>query len=181
MQNPLKINEKVIKSNNYLVVKEKEYKDNLWKVYNFLITWHNKKETIGTYILPITKDDKILYLEEFRYWPEKVVINFPVWMLDDWITEVDNCKKELLEETWYTSDEIIYLWESIIENYFEGKIRYYIAKNCIKKGRQDLEEEEKIKVKIVTKSEFEQMIINNKVLASKTCYCFLLAKLKNML
>ena len=40
-------------------------------------------------------------------------------MLEDNISHIELVKKELLEETGYFSDEIIFLGESIIENYFE--------------------------------------------------------------
>ena len=99
-------------------------------------------------------------------------------MLDDWVDEIENCKRELKEETWYFSEEIEFLWESIIENYFEWKVLYYIAKNCKKISNQDLEIWENIWVFKTSSSEFEKMISDWKVLSSKTAYCFLLAKLK---
>ena len=84
------------------------------------------------------------------------------------------------EETWYFSEEIEFLWESIIENYFEWKVLYYIAKNCKKISNQDLEIWENIWVFKTSISEFEKMISDWKVLSSKTGYCFLLAKLKKI-
>lgn len=53
-------------------------------------------------------------------------------MLEDNISHIENAKNELLEETGYISEDIDYLGESIIENYFEGKISYFIARNCRK-------------------------------------------------
>ena len=180
MKKPKKIYEKIVAQNPYLKVSEKKFEDENGKISSFLITWHNKEKTIWTFVLPITQNWEILYLKEYRYWPEDFVINFPVWMLDDWVDEIENCKKELKEETWYFSDEIEFLWESIIENYFEGKIRYYIAKNCKKIANQDLEVWENICVFKTSISEFEKMILDWKVLSSKTVYCFFLAKLKNV-
>ena len=180
MKKPKKIYEKVVAQNPYLKVSEKRYEDENGNISSFLITWHNREKTIWTFVLPITQDWEILYLKEYRYWPEDFVINFPVWMLDDWVDEIENCKRELKEETWYFSEEIEFLWESIIENYFEGKIRYYIAKNCKKISNQNLEIWENIWVFKTSISEFEKMISDWKVLSSKTAYCFFLAKLKNM-
>jgi ADP-ribose pyrophosphatase len=178
MKKPIKISESCIWENKYLKVKEKIYMDEKWNKSSFLITSHNKKETIGTFILPITEDGKVIYLEEFRYWPEKIVINFPVWMLDDWVSEIENCKRELLEETWFFSENFKYLGESIIENYFEWKIKYYVALGCKKISKSNLEIWENLEARLCSISEFEKMIINNKVLSSKTCYCFFLAKYK---
>lgn len=181
MNIPKKISEKEIISNPYLKVSEKKYLDDFWNKSSFLITWHNKKKTIWTFILPINSDNKIIYLKEYRYWPEKYVINFPVWILEDNISEVDNCKRELKEETWYISEKIEFLWESIIENYFEWKIVYYIAYNCKKISEAKLEKWENLKVYTSTINEFEKMILDWKVLSSKTAFCFLLAQKKGLL
>lgn len=178
MKIPKKINEKCVSQNNYLKVKEKIYEDENGIKSSFLITSHNKSKTIWTYILPITQDKEIIYLKEFRYGPEEIVINFPVWMLDDWISEIENCKKELFEETWFISDRFEYLWESIIENYFEWRMKYYVALDCKRVSEQQLGEAEKIEVYISSVTEFEKMITENKVLSSKTCYSFFLAKCK---
>ena len=159
MKIPEKIFEKIIVSNPYLKVSQKDYKDEKWNKSSFLITWHNKKESIWTMILPITSDWQILYLKEYRYWPEKFVINFPVWMLDDGISEIENCKKELLEETWYISDEIELLTESIIENYFEWTLRYFVAKNCKKLKSQELEAWENIEIFSSSLEDFQKLIL----------------------
>jgi len=178
MKIPEKIFEKIIVSNPYLKVSQKDYIDEKWNKSSFLITWHNKKESIWTMILPITSDWQILYLKEYRYWPEKFVINFPVWMLDDGISEIENCKKELLEETWYISDEIEFLTESIIENYFEWTLRYFVAKNCKKLKSQELEAWENIEIFSSSLEDFQKLILDWKVLSSKTAFCFFLAKAK---
>ena len=92
MKEPKKIYEKVVVQNPYLKVSEKRYEDENGNISSFLITWHNREKTIWTFVLPITQDWEILYLKEYRYWPEDFVINFPVWMLDDWVDEIENCK-----------------------------------------------------------------------------------------
>lgn len=181
MKIPIKISEKIVVQNPYLKVLEKNFVDENGKTSSFLITGHNQEETEATFILPLTKNNTILYLKEFRYWPEEIVINFPVWMLENGFSHHENAKKELLEETGYFSDEIEFLGETIIENYFEGKISYFIAKNCEKLWNQNLEEGEKIEVFEASIEEFEGMILDGKVRSSKTAFCFLLAKMKKFL
>lgn len=172
---PKKISEKIVISNKYLKVAKKIFSEENWKKNSFLITSHNKKKSIWTFVLPITSNGEIIYLKEYRYWPEKIVINFPVGILENWISEIKNCKRELLEETWYDSDEIIYLWKSIIENYFEWEIKYYIAKNCKKSSKQKLDNWENIEVFKTSTENFENMILWWEVESSKTAYCFFLA------
>lgn len=181
MKEPKKIFEKIVVENPYLKVSEKKFEDENWKVSSFLITWHNKRSQIWTFILPITEDWEIIYLKEYRYWPERFIINFPVWILENWLSELENCKKELLEETWYFSENIEFLAESIIENYFEWKIHFYVAKNCKKVSNQDLENGENIEVFKDTIENFEKKILSWEVLSSKTCYCFLLARAKKII
>ena len=101
MYTPQKFYEEILVSNPYLKVSEKKYFDEHWKESSFLITWHNRNKTVWTCVLPITKDKRIIYLKEFRYWPEDWIINFPIWMLDDWVDEISNWKRELEEETWF--------------------------------------------------------------------------------
>lgn len=173
---PKKISESLVAANPYLKVMNKKFVDKEGRESNFLITSNNKKKSIWTFIMPITEDDKIIYLKEYRYGPEKIVINFPVWMLDDGLSELDNCKKELREETGYESQDIVFLWESIVENYFEWSVKYYIAKWCKKTSNPKYDFSEKIEVYSCSPEEFEKMILNWEILSSKTCYCFFLAK-----
>ena len=181
MKIPQKISEKLIISNPYLKVSEKIFSDENGVMSSFLITGHNKSETNATMVLPLTSNNTIVYLREYRYGPERFVINFPVGMLEDGVSLVENCKNELLEETGYDSDEIEFLGESIIENYFEWKISYCIAKNCKKIWIQSLEGGENIVVFEASIEDFETMILNGEVQSRKTAYCFFPARWKKVL
>ncbi|MDR3150385.1 MAG: hypothetical protein LBU14_01895 [Candidatus Peribacteria bacterium] len=57
-------------------------------------------------------------------------------------------------------------------------MKYYVALDCKRVSEQQLGEAEKIEVYISSVTEFEKMITENKVLSSKTCYSFFLAKCK---
>ncbi|RKW22319.1 NUDIX hydrolase [Candidatus Gracilibacteria bacterium] len=176
MYTPQKFYEEILVSNPYLKVSEKKYFDEHGKESSFLITGHNRNKTVGTCVLPITKDKRIIYLKEFRYGPEDWIINFPIGMLDDGVDEISNGKRELEEETGFYSDDLDFLSETIIGNYFEGKILYYVAKNCEKIGEQNLESGENIQVYTATFAEFEKMILDGEVKSSETAFCYFLAK-----
>ena len=175
---PKKILDKEVVSNKYVKILQKDFEEESWKISSFLIYWHNKKKTVGTFVLPLLPNNNLLYIKEFRAWPEKVVISFPVGALDDWITEVENAKKELEEETGYTSDEISFLWKSIIESNFEWEAQFYIARNCYKKWGQKLDNWENIDVYEASIEEFYSMILDWQINFSKAVHCFLLAKEK---
>jgi len=176
MKKPNKISEEILIKNWYIKIIKKIFSNEKWILSNFLISSHDKKTSIWTMILPITLDNKIILLEEYRYWPEEFVFNFPVWMLEDWISEIDNSINELEEETWYSCNKLSYLWESIVENYFEWKVKYYIAKDCYKKQTQHLDKWENINIHLFTKNEFENLIKNWVIKDSKTVYCYTIAK-----
>ena len=70
---------------------------------------------------------------------------FPVWILEPNLTKIENIKKELSEETWYKSNEIEHIWETIVWNYDNTKIVLYKANNC-ELWKQELEDWEVIEV-----------------------------------
>ena len=178
MQIPKKMSETIIAKNKYLQVKEKIFLEVWGTKSNFLSLGSVKEIQKWIYVLPILSTWDVLYIKEYRTWPEKVVIGFPVWFYEEDLTEVENAVKELQEETWYFSDEIEYIWKSIVENYIEWEMKYYIAKNCYKVGDQALEVWENIEVHISSIEDFETMILNWEVESSKAAYIFLLARRK---
>ena len=179
MHIPKKIKEIEISNNNYVKVINKIFLEKDWLERDFLVlSSSNEKNKIWNIVLPITENNEVIYLKEFRVWPEKVVINFPGWALEEWITEIENCKKELEEETWYSSNEFEYLWKSIVENSIEWELRYYLARNCKSIWEQRLEHWENIDVYTTTIDNFEKMILDWEVESSKTAYIFLLARKK---
>ncbi|PID87665.1 hypothetical protein CSB07_00235 [Candidatus Gracilibacteria bacterium] len=186
----IKIMEKKVLFNKYVKVIQKDFLDSNLNKSSFLVYGHNKKRTVGTFILPITINNEIIYIKEYRAGPEKYVISFPVGALEDNLSEIENCKKELLEETGYVSNDFEYLGESIIENNFEylgesiiennfeGKSVYYIARNCEYIKKQDLDVGEDIKVYKSSISDFKKMILSGEINFAKTVYCFFLAEFK---
>lgn len=181
MQIPKKISERELVKNWYVKILEEIYLTKDWKEHNIFVSSADKEKSIWVFILPITENWEIIYLKEFRYWPEKVIINFPGWVLEDWVDEIENCKNELIEETWYYSDDIKYLSTTILEPYIKWEMKYYIAKNCKKLKKQELDYWEYIEFHKTSIENFEKMIISWEVECSRTAYCFLLAKAKKLI
>lgn len=131
-----------------------------------------------TMILTLDSDNNIYYWEEFRYWNEDMVRNFPWWRHEPELTFEENALKELKEELWATSDEIIYLWESIISGFEHWIVKYFLVKNCIF-WEQELEETEDIKINKCSLEEFEQKIVSWEINCPLTISCYTKAKLQN--
>jgi ADP-ribose pyrophosphatase len=69
---------------------------------------------------------------------------------------LDNAKRELLEESGYTSDEWTEWFTTDITKYhkFEWNNHFFIAKNAQKTAEQNLDSGEKIETKLITFEEF---------------------------
>lgn len=175
MDLPKKLREEIIFESNFKSFLQKDFlrKDN--KVGNYFITtdWGTKSATI---VLAITEDLEVIYNKEFRYWVEDVILNLPMWRLEENTWEKENVNKELREETWYYSDNIIYLWESIIANYDDTIWKYFLALDCRDGGLRDLETSEYIEVQKTSLVNFEQMIFDWKIKCPLSMSCFCLAK-----
>ena len=174
MEKPKKIHEQIVFDNKYRKIIKKTFQIKNWKTHDFFIAW-SSWTNISTMVMPITKESKIIYGKEFRYGPQSFVNNFPFWILEENLEEIENVKKELKEETWYTSNNIEYLWESIMWGYETWIVKYYIAKDCIP-WEQKLEDSEYIETKLSTKKEFEKMIRRWEINCPFTLSCWVLWK-----
>ncbi len=179
MENPKKISEKIVLNNWFRKIISKNFEDKNWKKSNFLITSHSWI-TKSVVILVLTENNEILYIKNFVYWIEEEIISFPMWWIEKKDSKIKTVKKELKEETWYNSDEIIFLFEGIVSYYEDTKIFHYIAKNC-KIWKQNLESTEFIEVKKTSIKNFEKMILDWKVKCPLTISCFYFAKGKGLI
>ena len=115
-------------------------------------------------------------VRQWRHGTSCVLQEFPGGVINMGEPFEEAAKRELEEETWFYSDDLDFLSETIIWNYFEWKILYYVAKNCEKIWEQNLESWENIQVYTATFAEFEKMILDWEVKSSETAFCYFLAK-----
>lgn len=127
--------------------------------------------------MPINFKWEIIYIKEFRFWIEDYIYSFPMWAVISWDTLEDTVKKELEEETWYETQDIFHIWETIVANYDENIVDYFFVK-CWNLLNQHLEQGEYIKVFSCSLSEFEEKIKNWIINCPLTLSCYTLAKLK---
>jgi ADP-ribose pyrophosphatase len=99
-------------------------------------------------IIPITKENEVVMIKQFRHGNEEITLEIPGGMTD----EEDKSPRvsairELVEETGYAGDEIIKLGEcSPNPAIFNNKLHVYLAKNVVKKHNQNLEGTEDIEI-----------------------------------
>lgn len=96
--------------------------------------------------LPVTKDNEFLLVVQPRIVKEGFLIEFPAGYVEDGEKPIDASKRELLEETGYSSDNIICL-----DSYYqdqgcsEGYNHAYLALDCKKIKEQNLDKDEFIR------------------------------------
>ncbi len=117
-------------------------------------------------VLPITEDKKVVLIKQFRIPVNDTVLEVSAWLCDkEWEDEIDTVKRELLEETWYTSDEISYAYTTAWSPWITSeKVNCYIALNAKKASyKQNLDEIEQIEVVEIPLDEINDFILENTV------------------
>lgn len=169
-------NEKIVAENKYLRAIQKDFIDSKNRKWNAIML-ESVKSWNWSFILALTKDNKIILNKEYKFWPDEFIYNFPSWHIAIWLTWKENIKKELKEESWYTTDnEIIYLWKTIQNWYIGWYNELYFTTWCYKIQEQDTHEWEEIENYFISIQDFEKMLDNNEILDTYTENCYYRAK-----
>lgn len=148
----------------------------LLKVYNDTVTLPNGKTAPREYIkhqgavcvVPVTENNEIIAVKQYRYPIKRVTIEIPAGKLDKGELPLDAAKRELSEETGVESAEIEYIggiYPSVA--YTDEIIHMYVAKN-LRYGEAHTDEDEFLNVIRIPVNEFVDMIMDGKIEDSKT-------------
>jgi 8-oxo-dGTP pyrophosphatase MutT (NUDIX family) len=99
-------------------------------------------------VLPLTNDGKVILTTEYRHGAGSVVTGLPGGVVEDCDSEpMVAAKRELTEETGYTSDNLVSLG-ALYANWANqsNRIHYFLAKDVVKVGYQELDSTEEIEV-----------------------------------
>ena len=132
------------------------------ELFDGSITTFEKVRTMDIVsIIPVTTDGKIMICKQKQPGTEAFTGVFG-GRIDAGETPLEAAKRELLEETGYTSDEFM-LWDAVqLFTHFEFGIYLYIAKNCRKIAEPKLDKGEKIEVEYVNFEQFVALINHEK-------------------
>ncbi len=131
-------------------------------------------------VIALTADKQVVLIEQFRHGSEEIILEIPGGMIDGDEDKEVAAKRELLEETGYSSDEMIYLGKSrpnpAIQNNW---IYHYAALNCQKTGATEFDEHESVITKLVPLVDVPHLIASEKIIHALAVAGFYYLKLSN--
>lgn len=132
---------------------------------------------VPSIVMPVTPDNSVVAVRQFRYGANKVVIEFPGGNPKPGQTPEDVAFAEMEDETGYVSRAVIRLGPPI---FFEPAFNVapyhpFLAVDCIPTGKQNLEREENLEVVVMPLKTWVDMVVKGEVCDSKTIAMTLLA------
>lgn len=126
---------------------------------------------------PLTEDNHVIFVRQYKHAAGGIFVELPGGVVDEHEMEpAEAAKREMLEETGYTSEEVELLLE-VTDNPTKdtNRMYYFLARNVRKVAEQDLDESEAIEVLKVPLHEVEHMILGGQLQVAGTVALCLLA------
>lgn len=154
------ISEEVLYSGKFLsILKESYTLPNNETIEKEKIIKNNGKNSV--IIIAITKDDKFIITFQNRL-KDKIIAEFPSGYIESDEDILTAAKRELMEETGYTSNDLFIIDEVYTSVGIDNSISYIvIAKDCIKTNDVNHVGTEFLTYDLFTKHELEYLINNN--------------------
>ncbi len=125
-------------------------------------------------VAALTAEGDILLKKEFRYACECNAIECPAGMFEKGEEPLDVAKRELLEETGYTSTVWIYLGPTLEStSKLTNTMHLFLAKGCVRQGEQHLDRYERISLLKVPLAQAVDMVMNGEINANSTAHLIL--------
>ncbi|MBQ7223924.1 MAG: NUDIX hydrolase [Erysipelotrichaceae bacterium] len=127
-------------------------------------------------ILAFDENGRILMVSQYRHAVEDEVLELPAGMLEKGEDPLVAAKRELQEETGYACGKIVHMTDfytspgvvkETLHLYLAGDLHYV---------HQNLDDDEFLRVRTVSRQEFEQMIFDNRIKDAKTIIAYLFWK-----
>ena len=126
-------------------------------------------------VAAITADGQIILKTEYRYAVGEEVIECPAGMFEE--TETDPlvvAKRELLEETGYTSEDWTYLGPTLEStSKLTNRMHLFLARNAVSTSVQHLDPNEHVEVMKVSLEAAVEMVMGGIVKANSTAHLIL--------
>lgn len=126
-------------------------------------------------IIPITKDNKIVFVEQYRKPLEKSLVEIPAGKLEPGEKPEETAIRELKEETGYTTNELEFVASFYTSPGFADEIMYIYKSDKLEplKETVDGDDDEFIEIMELTLEEAQQYVKENRIHDAKTNYAIL--------
>jgi len=127
-------------------------------------------------IVPITSNGKFILERQYKHAVGEFMIEFPAGYFNDKEIPEEAAKRELLEETGFSSDEIEFIGKLNHNPTKEiGCLYVFLAPNAQKTHDQELDVTENIELVLLSAEDILQKISSQEIWATGTISCFFLA------
>jgi len=130
----------------------------------------------GVGIVPVTADNKVLMVRQYRYPMEEELLEIPAGKLDDGEDPYECAVRELSEETGCTAGKIVDLGEIYPSPGFCREILYIYLALDLSSGEMHLDENELLSVEAYGFGELMEMIMANELRDAKSIVGIMKAK-----
>lgn len=110
-------------------------------------------------VAAFTTDQQVLLVKQYRPGPEAFNIGFPSGYIDKGETPETAARRELLEETGYACEEIVFL-KKIVEAYSHVDKLCFLATGCHQIGELELDDNEFLEFGLLNLDEFKTWLRN---------------------
>ncbi|HLT54727.1 MAG TPA: NUDIX hydrolase [Bacillota bacterium] len=126
-------------------------------------------------VIPVTKDNKIVFVEQYRKPLEKSLIEIPAGKLEPGENPITCAIRELEEETGYTTNELSFVTSFYTAPGFSDELMYIYITDELKKldVPKDADEDEFVDVIELTLDEAKQYVLEERIHDAKTNYAIL--------
>ena len=129
----------------------------------------------GAVIIPITDDNKIVMVKQFRYAAGRVMLEVPAGKTDPGEDPEKTAHRELKEETGYSASELTFLTRMYPTPGYSSEILYIYAARGLTPGETHFDDSEAIDIEYMDIDELEQMVLSGQIEDGKTQVAVLLA------
>ena len=130
----------------------------------------------GVAIVPVTRDNKILMVRQYRYPMEEELLEIPAGKLSEGEEPFDCAVRELSEETGCAAGKIVFLGEIYPSPGFCRETLYIYLALDLSQGEMNLDEDELLSVEAIGIDELMDKIMSNELPDAKSIIGIMKAK-----